>query len=53
MAVARPYPAWISVARVLAFIALLLLILVAVVPGVPEWLLLIAVGLLAVAVIFG
>jgi hypothetical protein len=52
MATVRPYP-WLSIARALAFIAMVLLILVAVVPGVPDWLLLLAVGLLAIAIMVG
>jgi hypothetical protein len=52
MATVRAYP-WFSIARVLAGIALLLLILIAIVPGVPEWLILVAIGLLAVAIMIG
>jgi len=52
MAVAR-YPAWITIARILALIALILVILVAVVPGTPDFLMAIAVGLLALALLVG
>lgn len=51
MATVRTY-GWFSIAKMLALVALLVVILVAVVPGVPEWLLLVGVGLLAVAILF-
>lgn len=50
MAVARP--TWVSVSRILALISLILLIIATVVPGVPEWLLPLAVALLAIAILF-
>lgn len=47
MAVIQTYPGWPMIARVLALIALVLVILAVVVPGTPEWLLAGAVALLA------
>jgi hypothetical protein len=48
----RSYPSWITIGRVLALVVLLLTILTTV-PGMPDWLLAAAVGLLAIAVMFG
>ena len=44
---------WFSIGRILALIALILVILVAIVPGVPDWVLALAVGLLALGVLIG
>jgi len=48
---ARAYP-WFSISRLLGLIALLLVILVVVVPGTPDWLLAAAVALVAVGLLF-
>lgn len=48
----RPYP-WLSIARILALIALFLVVLVAVLPASPEWLLPVAVAVLAIAILLG
>lgn len=48
----NPYP-WLTIGRLLAFLALILVVLVLLVPGVPEWAGLVAVMLLAVAVLVG
>ena len=49
----RTTPAWFSLGRILAFVALILVVLTMVIPGVPEWLLGIAVILLAIALLIG
>jgi hypothetical protein len=52
MRLSASYP-WATVGRLLAFFALLIVVLLALVPGVPEWALLLAVGLLALGIMLG
>lgn len=49
---AARYPGWLTIGRILALVALVLVILT-VVPGTPEWLLAVAVGVLAVGILVG
>lgn len=49
----RPYPGWLTISRVLALLALIIVFLILLVPGIPEWALLLAVALLAIALLVG
>lgn len=53
MAVRTTYASWITLSRILALVALILVIIAAVIPGAPDWLHLIATGLLAIGAIIG
>lgn len=52
MSVSPRYP-WLTMARLLGLVALILVLLATLVPGTPDWLLSVAVGLLSVAVLVG
>ena len=49
----RTTTGWFSIARGLAFLALILVVLSLIIPGTPGWLLAVAVILLCVAVMVG
>jgi len=49
----RTTPAWFTITRIAALIALLFAILAVAVPGAPDWFLVAAVAVLAVGILIG